>query len=206
MKDEIKEILEDYNCIPRIKKLGDCITNLQQINNNQAKRNSRQRLANQKQQDLILNLQQENKEWGMIFDTFSKRPYAHRYLEEKRKELGNKRIIGRDSEMIYREYYNLKEIEQNHKETNATLMSELAKLGLENERLKENAIHNDKVVDKAKWNEMIYKSRCEKAIEYIHNHQLVFELSSKEQIQEWFEKEYYVDLLNILQNGSEKIG
>ena len=32
---------------------------------------------------------------------------------------------------------------------------------------KENAEHNDKVVDKARWNEMIYKSRCEKAIEYI---------------------------------------
>lgn len=37
----------------------------------------------------------------------------------------------------------------------------------ENERLKENAIHNDKVVDKARWNEMIYKSRNEKAIEYL---------------------------------------
>lgn len=72
MNDEIKEILEDYSCIPRIKKLGDYITNLQQI-------------------------------------------------------------------------------EQDHKETNATLMSELAKLEEENERLKENAIHNDKVVDKAKW-------------------------------------------------------
>ena len=42
-----------------------------------------------------------------------------------------------------------------------------------------------------------------KAIEYAHNHQPVFELSSKEQIQEWFEKEYYVELLNILQ-GDDK--
>lgn len=48
-----------------------------------------------------------------------------------------------------------------------------------------------------------YKSRNEKAIEYAHNHQPVFELSSKEQIQEWFEKEYYVELLNILQ-GDDK--
>ena len=32
MNDEIKEILEDYSCIPRIKKLGDYITNLQQEN------------------------------------------------------------------------------------------------------------------------------------------------------------------------------
>ena len=36
-----------------------------------------------------------------------------------------------------------------------------------------------------------------KTIEYIHNHQLVFELSSKEQIQEWFDK-FYAELLNIL--------
>lgn len=86
--------------------------------------------------DYITNLQQENKEWEMIFDTFSSRPYAHRYLEEKRKELGNKRIIGLDSEMIYKEYYYLKQIEQDHKETNATLMSELAKLKEENEFLK----------------------------------------------------------------------
>ena len=46
------------------------------------------------------------------------------------------------------------------------------------------------------------QKRNEKAIEYIHNHQPVFELSSKEQIQEWFEKEYYVNLLNILQGGN----
>ena len=74
--EEIKEILEkpnvysfndecylyfgDYN------KLKDYITNLQQENENQkelirkqSKRNSRQRLANTKQQDLILKLQQE---------------------------------------------------------------------------------------------------------------------------------------------------
>ena len=43
------------------------------------------------------------------------------------------------------------------------------------------------------------QGRIDKAIEYIHNHQPVFELSNKEQIQEWFEKEYYVELLNILQ-------
>jgi len=42
-----------------------------------------------------------------------------------------------------------------------------------------------------------YKSRNEKAIEYIHNHQLVFELSSKKQIQYWFDM-FYEDLLNIL--------
>lgn len=41
------------------------------------------------------------------------------------------------------------------------------KLQEENIILKENAIYNDKVVDKARWNEMIYKSRNKKAIEYI---------------------------------------
>ena len=66
----------------------------------------------------------------------------------------------------------------------------------ENERLKENAIHNDKVVDKAKWNEMIYKSRCEKAIEYIKEHRRKDEFLN---LNEWQTR----DLLNILQNGSE---
>ena len=41
------------------------------------------------------------------------------------------------------------------------------------------------------------QQRIDKAIEYIHNHQLVFELSSKEQIQKWFD-EFYRDILNIL--------
>lgn len=41
------------------------------------------------------------------------------------------------------------------------------------------------------------------AIEYIHEHQLVFELSSKKQIQYWFD-EFYRDLLNILNKGGNK--
>ena len=41
------------------------------------------------------------------------------------------------------------------------------------------------------------------AIEYIHEHQLVFELSSKKQIQYWFD-EFYRDLLNILNKGGEQ--
>ena len=49
-----------------------------------------------------------------------------------------------------------------------------------------------------------YKQRIDKAIEYIHNHQPVFELSNKEQIQEWFEKEYYIELLNILNGDDEE--
>ena len=57
--------------------------------------------------DYIAELEESNKEWEMIFDTFSQRPYAHKYLEQKRKELGNDKIIGLDSEMIYEDYYNL---------------------------------------------------------------------------------------------------
>ena len=68
--------------------------------------------------DYITNLQEELKEYKMIFDTFSKRPYAHRYLEEKKKELGNKNIIGLDSEMIYKDYYDLKQENESLKELN----------------------------------------------------------------------------------------
>ena len=53
-------------------------------------------------------LKEQNEEWTMIFDTFSKRPYAHKYLEEKKKQLGNDKIIGLDSEMVYKDYYNYK--------------------------------------------------------------------------------------------------
>lgn len=76
MSNEIKEILddlkdkckyiEDYGyqykrlSLEDTEILLDYITNLQQENKNQAKRNSRQRLANAKQQELILKLQKEN--------------------------------------------------------------------------------------------------------------------------------------------------
>lgn len=40
-------------------------------------------------------------------------------------------------------------------------------------------------------------------IDYINNHQLVFRLSSKKQIENWFD-EFYKDLLNILNKGSDK--
>ena len=71
----------------------------------------------------------------------------------------------------------------------------ITNLQQENERLKENAIHNDKVVDKAKWNEMIYKSRIEKAIDYITTEQLYTNY-------QWGKSQYVKilkDLLNILQ-------
>lgn len=133
MNDEIKEILdnlkniEDYLSFSEASKLLDYITNLQKTNKNHSKKLI-------ELGDKITNLQQENKEWGMIFDTFSSRPYAHRYLEEKRKELGNKRIMGLDSEMIYKEYYDLKEIEQEHKKINGELRERIAYLERSNNR------------------------------------------------------------------------
>ena len=74
MNNEIKEILDKLKftnndvmwCdkitlnVEQSHLLLDYITNLEQVNKNQAKRNSRQRLANQKQYELILKLQQEN--------------------------------------------------------------------------------------------------------------------------------------------------
>lgn len=42
------------------------------------------------------------------------------------------------------------------------------------------------------------------AIEYINNHQLVFRLSSKKQIESWFD-EFYKDLLNILNKGDNNV-
>jgi len=120
MKDEnIKEIL-DYFKRSNKNKLGfeqdkiitfkeanqllDYITNLRIIEQQYSAILS----ENAELENKINNLQEENKEWSMIFDTFSKRPYAHKYLEEKKKELGNKKIIGLDSEMIYKDYYDYK--------------------------------------------------------------------------------------------------
>ena len=171
-----------------IDKLLDCITNLQEKLEVSQTNEETYRLEMEditkilgldeyaifdEVKEYATNLQEELKEYKMLFDAFSKRPYAHRYLEEKKKELGNKNIIGLDSEMIYKDYYDLQE---ENKQTK--LLKE--KYQLEKE---------------------VYKLKNEKAIEYIHNHQPVFELSNKEQIQEWFEKEYYIDLLNILNGG-----
>jgi hypothetical protein len=154
MKDEIKEILdylkdedEYYKKAEEVivgygdliiekedvDKVLDYITNLQQENKNQAKRNSRQRLANQKQYELILKLQQENER-----------------LKIKTKEQSLLLIDYQDMEQRYEDY----------------------------------------------------KSRCEKAIEYLKSYNTDFEhcrfneapISLRE----------LGDLLNILQNGSEE--
>jgi hypothetical protein len=176
MKDEIKEILED------VKRHLDYVEATKQasIRDNEMKA----------MYDYITNLQEELKEYKMIFDTFSKRPYAHRYLEEKKKELGNNKIIGLDSEMIYKDYYDLKE---------------------ENERLKE-IEKEHKNCTRKHWqqkcaehcaNEMIYKSRNEKAIEYINNDLLISVLPNN-QIINGNEVVKRINYIEKLLNGDDK--
>lgn len=122
MKDEIKETLDELESLFEISeapehiingfnKIRDYITNLQEQLHQASldiQELTEKDIGCPSWCDKLTNLQEENKEWSMIFDTFSKRPYAHKYLEEKKKELGNKKIIGLDSEMIYKDYYDLK--------------------------------------------------------------------------------------------------
>lgn len=91
MEESIKEILDELESLFEISEAPEHIIN-----------------GLNKIKDYIINLQEENKQWSIIFDTFSKRPYAHKYLEEKKKELRNENITGLDSEMIYKDYYKLK--------------------------------------------------------------------------------------------------
>lgn len=123
--------------------------------------------------DLITNLQQENEKLkynarGQVNDYF-KDKYADEVL--KNAEL---------------------------KEENEKLQTTVNNCKQENEILRKNAEHNDKVVDKARWNEMIHKSRNEKAIEYIKSTNCYGMRSGKTLLQK-----YLCDLLNIL-NGSDE--
>ena len=94
--------------------------------------------------DYITNLQ----EYETIIEMEFKREYAKRYLEERRKEEPN--LLYPDSDEIYKRYYELKE---------------------ENERLTQGVtLLTNKLIDMTKAKEN-YKSRNEKAIEYI-NHEI----------------------------------
>lgn len=99
------------------------------------------------------------------------------------------------------------------------LLDYITNLQQENEKLKKNQrfhkkFGNDYIFcvegDKETYKDLLlekqeeledYKSCCEKAVDYIQNHQLVFELSSKKVISQWFDM-FYKDTLNIL-NGKE---
>lgn len=98
---------------------------------------------------------------------------------------------------------NLQQIEQDHKETNATLMSELAKLEEENERLKQPQIFIDTQDMEERYGEELYKdylkeqledykSRCEKAVKYIDTN---FCIENRRDLKE---------VVNILQNERNK--
>lgn len=91
---------------------------------------------------------------------------------------------------------NLQEENKRLKAQNTRYEVKMNNLIQENNVLKENAEHNDKVVDKAKWSEMIYKSRNKKAINYIRMY--YYEDLYDDTLTAFEDK-----LLNILQ-GSDK--
>lgn len=59
--------------------------------------------------DCITNLQEELEDYKQISIRHYNRPYANKYLKQKRKELNNKNLIALDSETVYKDYYELKE-------------------------------------------------------------------------------------------------
>lgn len=80
------------------------------------------------------------------------------------------------------------------------LLDYITNLQQENERLKENNLDMQEEMART-WQKCDdYKSRCEKAIEYIKNCEIV----DKDKRYPLLEEQFGEDLLNILQNGSEK--
>lgn len=98
----------------------------------------------------ITNLQEELEDYKQISIRHYNRPYASKYLKQKRKELNNKNLIALDSEMIYKDYYDLKQEKERLIEINKEQANHLIS--------KDNLSYED------------YKSRNEKAIEYINKH------------------------------------
>lgn len=146
--------------------------------------------------DYITNLQEELKEYKMLFDAFSERPYAHRYLEEKKKELGNKNIIGLDSEMIYKDYYDLQEEIHKKEAMYDSLAVDYRLSQEENEK-----VHKD--FDELSERYFFTKSRNEKAIEYIN----IIKENTPSSTRKDFAKMILIDyknLLNILNGGDEE--
>lgn len=93
----------------------------------------------------------------------------------------------------------------------AILKDYITNLQQENERLKRKLatkklfkkykVEKDENLELRKIFEL--QRRIEKAVEYIQNHQLVFELSSKKVISQWFDM-FYKDTLNILNGRSDE--
>lgn len=98
------------------------------------------------------------------------------------------------------EYYDLKEIEQDHKETNATLMSELAKMKEENERLKAQLFKSVNNTNNSMELTEDYKSRCEKASDKLS---FIDEALENDTLNVPLCITKINSALNILQNGSD---
>lgn len=158
-------------------------------------------------------LEDLKKVWEFFYISDRERKMIIDYITNLQKEneslqlelSGYRKAILKDDKMLGLQdrIKELETINEKHRELNGTLRKE-------NQILRENAEHNDKVVDKARWNEMIYKTKIEKAIEYIKSHKE--ERAYYEPFgtptgipnrYEYFVEGYY-ELLEILQ-GSDKL-
>ena len=140
MNNEIKEILDYFRKYATIREntmiseIEDCITNLKKKYENAVVDYEMEKAKN----NIIVKL---GDEYSSTIDELVKH-----CLNQKTK---------------------IKELEQKYDKALTDLVKESHRrmeLEEESERLKENAIHNDKVVDQARWNEMLYKGRIDKAI------------------------------------------
>lgn len=134
----------------------------------------------------IQQLEEDNEYLKRLCETQNKREYRSKFLKEFQKEHGKN--VFPDYDEIYKRYDKLKE---------------------ENKILKENAEHNDKVVDKTNWEINILKNNRDKAIEYIENMPYLQETDKEYEdingntyftYKEWNDSE----LLNILKGDSDE--
>ena len=146
-----------------------------------------------------------------ILDNFEK--YEVRYKLQNETQFV---ITHREIQILLDYITNLQQIEQDHKQTNATLMSELAKLEEKNDVLKkklDRRYYKNEYERLKQENERLkvncnlgyeelkvardYKSRCEKAIEYLDKVETLAMLDGK--------IIFSINIFrNILQNGSDK--
>lgn len=86
-------------------------------------------------------------------------------IADKNEDHLESELTHKDCALLLEYITNLQTIEQQY----SAILSENAELEKENKILRKNAEHNDKVVDKARWNENIYKSKIDEAIKYGNN-------------------------------------
>ena len=78
------------------------------------------------------------------------------------------------------------------------LYDEIERLNKENNILKKNAEHNDKVVDNVNWENMFFKEIIDKAIEYIEDN------TYKSNTTEYMDLTGISELLDILKEGDKE--